>query len=233
MNSLLNNPIWNALTTQDIDKNIGSEDFAYLNAEIAPFIGMQNWNKKWQDELLHNVPNDRSWFLLIADEVDFIDEIEIVFSLPLYQMICTKLINLKTSKEPIEIVQLDENHIDKMIELTQLTKPGPFTKRTIEFGGYYGIFDGDKLVAMGGERLHINGFTEISAICTHPNYQGLGYAAKITNFLSKTVFNKSQIPFLHVRADNNRAIEMYKRLGFEIRSNIYFYIIRSKKHSTV
>tara|TARA_R110002167_G_scaffold32289_13_gene105068 strand:+ start:206 stop:907 length:702 start_codon:yes stop_codon:yes gene_type:complete len=233
MNSLLNNPVWSALTTQDIDKNIGSKDFSYLNAEIAPFIGMPHWNKKHQHELLHNVPINRSWFLLIAEEVDFIADIEVVFSLPLYQMTCSELIYINSSKGHVELVQLGEHHIDQMIALTQLTKPGPFTKRTIEFGGYYGVFDGDKLVAMGGERLHMDGFTEISAICTHPNYQGLGYAAKITKFLSESVFNKGQIPFLHVRADNVRAIDMYKRLGFEIRSNIYFYIIRSKKLNPV
>jgi ribosomal protein S18 acetylase RimI-like enzyme len=230
MNSLLNNPIWYALTTKDIDKNIGSKQFAYFNAEIAPFIGMPHWNKKAQHELLNNVPSDRSWFLLIAEEVDFVDDIEIIFSLPLFQMTCTKLMKVNSLEDNLKFIELNETHIGQMIELTQATKPGPFTKRTIEFGGYYGIFDGDKLVVMGGERLHINDFTEISAICTHPNYTGLGYASKITSFLSETVFNKGQKPFLHVRADNNRAIDMYKRLGFEIRSNIYFYIIRSKKY---
>jgi hypothetical protein len=164
MTSLLDNPIWNALTTTERDKNIGTIDFAFFDAEIAPFIGMPNWDKYHQQELFKNVPDNRNWFLLIGHEVDFIEDIDIAFSLPLYQFTCSNLNKEPITKKQIEMVPLNENHVDEMIALTQLTKPGPFTKRTIEFGGYYGIFEHDKLVSMGGERLHINNFTEISAI---------------------------------------------------------------------
>ena len=228
MASDLDNPIWNALNSRDSDKNIGSKDFAFFDAEIAPFIGMPSWDEKSQKKFFENVPSNRSWFLLMVDEINFIDEIEIALSIPLYQFICPKLENSPACKKDMEIVALNENNIDEMIALTHLTKPGPFTKRTIEFGNYHGIFEDEKLVAMVGERLHIDGYTEISAICTHPDYRGLGFGAKMTHYLAASVFQKGQIPFLHVRADNSRAQDVYKRLGFEIRSKIQFYIIRKK-----
>ncbi len=225
---VLDNPIWHALNNRDIDKNIGFADFSFFDIEIAPFIGMQTWNKKNQKKLLANISSDRSWFLLIADEVNFIEELEIVFTIPLYQFICPKLGDTPTSKKNIEIVALTEKNIDEMIALTDLTKPGPFRKRTIEFGNYHGIFEDGKLVAMGGERLHVDGFTEVSAICTHPDYRGFGYGAMITHFLSESVIKNGQIPFLHARVDNVNAINVYKKLGFEIRKKVQFYIFKKK-----
>ncbi|MCF8274572.1 MAG: GNAT family N-acetyltransferase [Flavobacteriaceae bacterium] len=228
MYSNLDNPIWNALISRDKEYNIGNSNFAFFDEEVAPFIGLPIWNESNQKELFNYVPNNRSWFLLIGDEVEFINEIDIVFSLPLYQLTCNNLIKPKEPKEEIDIFPLNKSNVDEMIALTQLTKPGPFTKKTIEFGGYYGIFENGNLVAMGGERLHVDKFTEISAICTHPNYQGLGYAAKMTHYLASAVIKKGEIPFLHVRHDNIKAIELYKKLGFEIRKKIYFYILKKK-----
>ncbi|MBS1666156.1 MAG: GNAT family N-acetyltransferase [Bacteroidetes bacterium] len=228
MDSPLDNPIWNALITKDKVKNIGSGNIAYMDAALAPFIGMPKWYKKNQEELLRNAPGDRKWFLLIAEKPQFVNGLETVLYLPLYQLTCTKLGEAPTCKKEVGLLPLDENHIDEMLALTQLTKPGPFTKRTIEFGGYVGIFENGKLVAMGGERLHVDGFTEISAICTHPDYQGLGYAAKITHHLASSVMDKGEIPFLHARTDNVKATALYKRLRFVFRSDIHFYILKQR-----
>ncbi|MDE3143140.1 MAG: GNAT family N-acetyltransferase [Bacteroidota bacterium] len=228
MASVLDNPIWNALCSVDSDKNIGTNDLSFLDADVAPFIGMQHWDEESQKKILDNAPSKRSWFLLIADEVNFIDELEITFTIPLYQFVCNKLNNVTDYKNDITITSLNSSHVDDMLALTALTKPGPFMKRTIEFGNYHGIFEGDKLVAMGGERLHLDRFTEISAICTHPDFRGHGYGAAITHHLAQSVIQKGQIPFLHARVDNIKAIDIYERLGFEIRSTIQFYIIRRK-----
>jgi len=228
MDPVLDNPIWNALITKDKAKNIGLGNIAYMDAAVAPFIGMPHWDKKNQEELLRNVPTDRKWFLLISEKPNFVDGLETHLYLPVYQFTCTKLGEAPICKKEVEFLPLDENHIDEMLALTQLTKPGPFTKRTIEFGGYVGIFENGKLVAMGGERLHLDGLTEISAICTHPDYQGLGYAAKITHHLASSAIDKGEIPFLHARSDNVKAIALYKRLGFEFRSDIHFYILKQR-----
>jgi len=113
-----------------------------------------------------------------------------------------------------------------MIELTALTKPGPFNNRTIEFGNYIGIFEGDRLAAMAGERLKISGYTEVSAICTHPDFIGKGYGAVLLSQASLRILRDGQIPFLHVRNDNTRAIKMYEKAGYTIRTEMDFAIFK-------
>lgn len=113
-----------------------------------------------------------------------------------------------------------------MLSLTALTKPGPFFKRTIEMGRYFGLFDGDKLVSMAGERLQMPGYTEVSAICTDPDYHGKGYASLLTSVVCEKIIAEGNTPFLHVRYDNTRAIDVYKKLGFEINADVHFAIFK-------
>lgn len=113
-----------------------------------------------------------------------------------------------------------------MLDLTARTKPGPFNDNTIEFGNYFGIFDGDQLVSMAGQRLQTNDFTEVSAICTDPDHLGKGYAAALTQKVCACIYNNGKTPFLHVRQDNAGAIKLYQKLGFEIRTDIFFSIFK-------
>lgn len=121
------------------------------------------------------------------------------------------------------LVPLGPAHVADMLALTRLTRPGPFGPRTIEFGGYYGIFENGQLVAMSGLRLQIPPFTEISAVCTHPQHLGRGYASRLLAYQLHQLCAAGQVPFLHVRADNVRAIDVYQRLGFQQSRNMHFY----------
>jgi predicted GNAT family acetyltransferase len=113
-----------------------------------------------------------------------------------------------------------------MIDLATLTKPGPFGKRTIEFGHYFGIFENDKLAAMTGQRMHAENYTEISAVCTHPDDTGKGYAFTLLQHQLQLIMHQGQQPFLHVREDNTRAIEIYQRLGFAVSRPMNFYFMQ-------
>ena len=104
---------------------------------------------------------------------------------------------------------------DEMLALTELTKPGPFGKRTPELGTYLGIRDSGRLVAMAGERLRVPGFTEISAVCTHPEYQGHGFARMLISSVIRRTTARGDTPFLHVAQVNTRAIQVYEQLGFK------------------
>jgi predicted GNAT family acetyltransferase len=116
-----------------------------------------------------------------------------------------------------------------MIELTALTKPGPFSTRTHELGTYFGIREGGKLVAMAGERLKVPGYTEVSAVCTHPEHTGKGYARVLMIEVMRGIRQRGETPFLHVRQDNERAIALYERLGFIKRHRGHFAVIRATK----
>jgi predicted GNAT family acetyltransferase len=117
----------------------------------------------------------------------------------------------------VQILELGAADADEMVELTSLTKPGPFARRTHELGTYIGIREDGKLIAMAGERLKVPGYTEVSAICTHPDHTGHGYARILTSEIMRRILERGETPFLHVRHDNTRAIELYERLGFRIR----------------
>ena len=125
-----------------------------------------------------------------------------------------------------EILELGPSDVPEMMELTALTKPGPFGKRTHELGSYLGIRHNGKLVAMAGERLKVPGYTEVSAVCTHPEHTGRGYARILMMEVMQRIRSRGETPFLHVRGDNVRAIELYERLGFSQRVLLHFAVLR-------
>jgi len=126
----------------------------------------------------------------------------------------------------LEVAELGLQDSAEMIELTSLTKPGPFGTRTHELGTYLGIRSAGKLVAMAGERLKVPGHTEVSAVCTHPDHTGHGYARLLTTEIMRRIRDRGETPFLHVRGDNTRAIDLYKRLGFRERKSGHFAVLR-------
>jgi ribosomal protein S18 acetylase RimI-like enzyme len=125
-----------------------------------------------------------------------------------------------------EIVELGVQDSPEMIELTSLTKPGPFGTRTHELGTYLGIRREGKLVAMAGERLKVPRHTEVSAVCTHPDHTGNGYARVLMTEILRRIRDRGETPFLHVRGDNERAIAVYKLLGFRERKLGHFAVLR-------
>jgi predicted GNAT family acetyltransferase len=126
------------------------------------------------------------------------------------------------------LIELGTPDSAEMIELTAMTKPGPFSTRTHELGTYLGIRKDGKLVAMAGERLKVPGHTEVSAVCTHPEHTGKGYAGDLMAEVMKRIRERGETPFLHVRQDNGRAIEVYKRLGFRQRKLGHFAVLRKE-----
>lgn len=114
-----------------------------------------------------------------------------------------------------------------MLALTKISPPGPFMEKTIRFGGYEGIFAGGHLVAMAGHRFLSGPYVEISAVCTHPEYIGKGYARALINNQIRQLRSAGKIPYLHVRADNTRALKIYQDMGFVIRTEMIIYILKS------
>lgn len=226
MLQILDNPVWQALNSADSRFNLGDELVGYLPTEVSPFAALPVWTKENQSILCDRLPEGRSWSAMLKEKVVFSDQWELVFTTPLYQMICHKLIPVKNMD--VDCRPLTTSHIPEMLSLTALTKPGPFGERTIEFGNYHGIFVNDQLVAMTGERLHLDAFTELSAVCTHPDHLGKGYAAYLVSKVAQMIVEEGKTPILHVRSDNDRAVKMYERLGFEIRSDIYFGVFKKK-----
>ncbi len=119
-----------------------------------------------------------------------------------------------------DAVMLTEADVSEMLELINLAQPGPFLPRTIEMGRYLGIKQDGRLVAMAGERVHLTGFCEVSAVCTHPEYRGRGYGSALTTMVAAGILDRQETPFLHVVPGNDNALRLYKKLGFRIRKKM-------------
>jgi predicted GNAT family acetyltransferase len=118
---------------------------------------------------------------------------------------------------------LGKADVPDMLALTQLAKPGPFLENTIDFGGYFGYFVEGRLVSMAGTRLAAGPYTEVSAVCTHPEFVGRGLANLVLPHVIQFIQQHRQIPYLQLYPDNLPAYRLYRRLGFVERANLRVY----------
>ncbi len=132
-------------------------------------------------------------------------------------MVCTTQAVVRPGPEA---VVLTEAHRSSMLALTSLVFPGFFRARTVEMGRYIGIYHGRVLVAMAGERMCMEGYQEISAVCTHPEFIGRGYAQRLVAQLTNEILARGVTPFLHVHRDNARALSLYEYLGYRLRREV-------------
>jgi ribosomal protein S18 acetylase RimI-like enzyme len=125
-----------------------------------------------------------------------------------------------------EAIRLTSADVPEMLALIDRTKPGPFLPRTIELGTYLGIRRNGELIAMGGERLHPPGWTEISAVCTDAVFRGQGLGTRLVHAVAHGIRGRGETPFMHAAADNTDAIRLYESLGFRLRRTMTFQAIR-------
>jgi ribosomal protein S18 acetylase RimI-like enzyme len=223
MEHVLNNPAWNALISGNRSLSFGNDEVKYFDTEVSPFAAFrQNTPENFQ--LLHDLlPHNRNVLFVAPSQIEIPPEWKILRVIHGVQMVCDpSKTQQETNQQP---VPLTVGHVPQMLELTRLTNPGPFASKTIDFGYYQGIFEGEQLIAMAGQRLHVFGYAEVSAVCTRPGHTGKGYARLlITNQINR-MKAAGNIPYLHSRADNEKAIKVYESLGFETRIDVWFYFM--------
>ena len=227
MGHILDNMIWNALTTGNNDIAIVNGDVGCYLPDIAPFAGMKNFNDANLKKLYEFIPANRSVAISSLNKMDH-DESrwKLIQPMDVTQMVYEHSLNTFTTKNSSLIVPLSDEHVPQMLELTALTRPGPFLQQTIRFKNYFGIFIEGRLAAMTGQRMHPMPFMEVSAVCTHPDFRGLGYAKALMLQVMKIILDNSFTPFLHVLSNNSNAIELYKTIGFQTRKEIFVDVIR-------
>ena len=126
-----------------------------------------------------------------------------------------------------EAVRLEDSDVPEMLALGGRTRPGPFLPRTIEMGTYLGVRRDGRLIAMAGERVHPPGWTEISAVCTDPEFRGQGLASRLVLAVAAGIRERGETPFLHAAATNVTAIRIYRKLGFRLRRRTRFTTLRA------
>jgi GNAT superfamily N-acetyltransferase len=142
-------------------------------------------------------------------------------SFDLVQMIGERV----TGRDCPEAIPLGPADVPEMLELVAQTEPGPFFTRTIELGDYLGIRSDGELVAMAGERFQLDGWTEISAVCTRSDHRGRGLASQLVGALTAAIGRRSQRVFLHAMSTNTGAIRLYEALGFRVRQTATITVV--------
>lgn len=226
MSHVLNNPVYQGLTSGDRHLSFGTGKVRFFDESVSPFAGIEEGYEKGFDDLYDLLPPARTILYATPGQIKEPEGWHLLHAIEGLQLVFDPQVD--TPSAPFDPIHLEEEHIEQMVQLAELTKPGPFGPRTIDFGNYFGVFDNNKLVAMAGQRLHVQGFSEVSAVCTHPDYLGRGYAGALVLHQIQLIRQQGQLPFLHVRADNRRAIELYQRTGFKIRGPMNFYVLKRK-----
>jgi len=227
MEHVLDNPVWNALISGNKQLAFGNDQVRYFSPEVSPFVGLRDKNDKQFQMLYDIIPHDGPVGFVSSVEMETPQMWKLIQPNKAFQMVFEQSVDAPVAVA--DILPLTEEHIPQMLALTKLTNPGPFVGRTIDFGHYYGIFEDDKLVAMAGQRLHIGKYAEISAVCTHPDHLGRGYAKQLLLSHIHRIKAANNVPILHVRTDNHRALSVYQNLGFKARAIIHFNILKKNK----
>jgi len=226
----LDNIIWQALTTRQTQFAQSFEDARRFVPEVGPLSAFRERSEKGYESLAGLAKPGGTIALFLDLPYQERRGWSVVAGAPLLQMVHHgDVANLVAGKSQESIVELGAADSSEMVALAALTKPGPFGPRTHELGNFFGIRDHGKLVAMAGERMKIPGLTEVSAVCTHPEHTGHGYAAVLMTRVMQGIVKRGEVPFLHVRGDNLRAIEIYKRLGFREALAGYFVVLRREQ----
>jgi len=222
---LFADPIWHALHTRHRHFAISAGNACRYPADVAPFASVAEPSVTVFEEL-HSllVPGESVWIA----EGKFPNCPKLVFeaTIECLQMVLPEEVT-PPADTAVGIVPLSCADAPAMVALTDLAFPGFFRAKTCEMGSYYGVFAGEELVSMSGERMILDGYPEVSGVCTHPDHRGKGYAAALMWQVVRDHRRDGLVSWLHVSAGNRHAIELYLRMGFvEARRLVYHRISR-------
>ena len=219
----LDNPIWHALIGPHCHLSVATGPVRRYLPDYAPFAAFEDPSAAPMSALLEAVPPGASAVMFTDRAVAPLPGIEIVMAGLLPQMVARRPM---PGQDTTDLVVLGAPDVPEMLALVELTQPGPFARRTVEMGRYLGIRIDGQLAAMAGERLRLDGFTEVSAVCTHPAHRRRGYAALLVAAVGRAITARGDTPFLHVRPENAAAIATYEALGFETRRSIHLTVLQ-------
>ncbi|TDE04146.1 GNAT family N-acetyltransferase [Flavobacterium hiemivividum] len=219
--SKLDNPVWYSLSESHKAHTITfDDDTQFYDPEYCPFGAALDTKKSLN--AIDQYSKLSANFFIVGEKPEIPATLKIGNELVCLQMTIFKPIDIPITDT---IIKLEESHREDLLELVKIVYPEYFKAKTATLGNYYGIYKDNQLVAITGERMQMNDFTEISAVITHPDHIGKGYAKQLVAHATNVIFNQNKTAFLHVYEKNFGAIKLYEKLGFEARRKISFWNI--------
>jgi len=214
----LDNPVWYSLSETHKDISINYHKVKFYDPVYCPFGGfIENNNVASQIDEYSKLINH---FFVVGEKPLFSGKILLKNELICLQMILEKRIEINIGEK---IIELDDTLAEALSSLVNEVQPGYFKKKTNLMGNYFGVIKEGKLVAVTGERMKMKGFTEVSAVVTHPFYTGKGFAKQLVAHTANKIFDENKTPYLHVAETNFDAIRLYEKLGFKTRRKMSFW----------
>lgn len=215
--TILDNPVWHALQTVHRTLAQGTSTVQRYKPGVLQLMGAEHPEAAPYNEL-HDWLTVGEKMYTVGDVPVLPQNWQFVRQVDCLQMVC----EAKAEVPQTDVVKLQDTDLADMLTLVNLVQPGFFYEQTPLLGAYFGIFQSGKLVAMAGERMRMNGYTEVSAVVTHPEFTGRGYAQQLVAHVVTKNLDAGILPFLHVTATNERAVKVYEKLGFKTRRKIAF-----------
>jgi ribosomal protein S18 acetylase RimI-like enzyme len=224
----LENPIWSALSSAHAHLAEGDGLARRYPREITTmgaFAGLPPRSEAW-DSLARLLEPKETIAVLFKAAPEIPNGWETVREVEIVQMVHDG--KTKTESKRVEkVVALGAAESAEIVELAKLTNPGPIGPRSYEIGNFIGIRnDKSQLIAMAGERFRFPDYCEVSGVCTRPGFEGRGLAAQLVVEVMARIQKRGEIPYLHSRADNERAVKLYERLGFVLSRSFPMRILR-------
>ncbi|MFC6155998.1 GNAT family N-acetyltransferase [Kribbella jiaozuonensis] len=219
----LQNPVYAALTGRHANVAEVRGNARRYPSAVAPFLALPDepTEQDWADAVALLGPGTTG--ALMRPGLPIPDVLKVDLAIPLVQFVAPASL---PAPDP-ETVVLGVDDVPEMLSLVALTDPGPFRSRTIELGTYLGIRRNGELIAMAGTRFALPDHTEISAVCTHPDYQGQGLATRLIRAVAAQITATGRTPFLHTGGANTNAIRLYKSLGFTLSNEMKVTVVQA------
>jgi len=220
----LDHPVWYSLQEEHHELSAEYDNIRFYKPKYCPFGEFIEQDKTTTGINEYSLLTED--FYVVGNSPAFSNNIKLKKELVCHQMLLKEPFDLVISECITELKTINQK-ID-LLKLVNLVQPGYFKDNTSDLGSYYGIYKDHKLVAVTGERMKMNKYTEVSAVVTHPEYTGKGYAKQLIKHTTDEIFKENKIPYLHVAESNTGAIKLYKKLGFSTRRKISFWNLIKK-----
>jgi predicted GNAT family acetyltransferase len=214
----LDRPFWGSLTTWHSHLSIGGPLARRYARDVNLFASARDETEPALEALAALVQSAEQVYVLQVPEILVSPALIALKRAKGVQMVARRSVEAPARME--DIVKLADADAPEMLALAKLTEPGPFLARTHLMGTFIGIRIDGRLAAMAGERVRFPGYTELSGVCTHPDFRGRGLARRLSAAVAAGIEARGERPFLHAWRTNRAAISLYESLGFELRSEV-------------